>query len=136
MESKFKFKIICGFREDQEYIIDANELHKAYWLFNNPDFRTSFKNGVSLLGTDVRRIVPDPKSTMGWNESLKLTNEDHNDLRANGVSEKLKEIASFAKELSLIANTQEINTPMLTLYKGKYKELTTSSSFAQKVLEK
>lgn len=134
MESKYKFKIICGFREEQEYTIDANDVHKAYWLFNNPEFRTVFNNGLALLGTDVRRIVPDYKATMGWNETYKLTNDDFNEMRSNGVLQKLQEINLFAKQVSQVCTADEINVPLLKLYKGKYAELSDGSKYAKEVL--
>ena len=134
MESKYKIKIICGFRENQEYTIDANEAHKAYWLFSNPDHRTTFKSGLSLLGADIRRIVPDYISTMGWNESHKLSGADYNELRSNGVEKKLQEIMALAKNVADVANPEEINTPLLVLKKGKYTELSSGSSYAQELL--
>ena len=44
-----KIKIITGFRKDQYYTIDAEEAHKAYYLFLNPEERGVFNNGVDTF---------------------------------------------------------------------------------------
>lgn len=135
MKSKYKIKLICGFRQDQEYTVDANEAHKAYYLFNNPEFRTTFSDGLAIQGKDIQRIVADYHATMGWNSTHKLDSDDMNELHRIGVVQKLNEIMANAKEIARVAEPDELNTPMLLLVKGKYAELSTGSTFAQKVLE-
>lgn len=135
MESKYKLKIICGFRQDQEYTIDANEAHKAYYLFNNPELRGTFDNGLAVKGGDIQRIVPDYHSTMGWNPTHKLDSDDMNVLRAEGVVDKIQEIMSKAKEVARLAQPEDITTPLLTLVRGKYAELSDGSQYAKEVLE-
>lgn len=135
MNSKYKFKIVCGFREDQEYTIDANELHKAFYLFNNPkNNRTTFRSGVALMGEDIRRIVPDYHATMGWNSTHKLDSDDLNELHSAGVFQKLSEIMNQAKEIARIANVNDINTPLLSLVRGKFSQLESGSTFGKQVL--
>jgi len=112
-KSKYKIRIICGFRPDQEYSIDANEAHKAYYLFNNPDKRGVFDDGLAIKGSDIQRIVPDYQTTMGWNPTHKLTDEDMNLLYSTGVIQKLREIMSLAKEVSETATHQHLLTPLI-----------------------
>lgn len=84
-----KVRIITGYKDDQQYVIDADEAHKAYYLFRNPDKRGIFLNGLALTGRDIRAIVPDWHATMGWNQSYKLTDEDWNRINHSGVVEKM-----------------------------------------------
>jgi hypothetical protein len=134
MTSKYKIKIVCGFRQDQVYTIDGNEAHKAYYLFNNPEFRTVFSDGLAIQGKDIQRIVPDYHATMGWNATHKLDGDDMNYLHATGVLGKLNKIMSYAKEIARMAGPEEINTPLLQLVRGKYARLTAPSAFANQVL--
>lgn len=136
--SKYKVKLICGFRQDQEYTIDANEAHKAYYLFNNPDQKGTFENGLAVFGADIRRIVPDYVATMGWNPDHKLTGDDYNEIHANGLMAKMQNILYAAKEIAKNAQPEEMRTPMIDLYKGKYAQLVSreGSEYAQKVLAK
>lgn len=120
MNSKYKIKIICGFRQDQEYTIDANEAHKAYYLFNHPEARGTFDNGLALKGSDIQRIVPDYHATLGLNPSHKLTGDDWNEIHASGVMGKLEMITRVATEVGKVATPEDLQTPLLTLHRGKY----------------
>lgn len=136
-ESKYKVKIVCGFRKEQEYTINANEAHKAYYLFNNPDKRGTFDDGLAIKGSDISRIVPDYNATMGWNHTHVLTNDDYNELHLNGVMQKLGRILSYAKEIGRNGVASDFTTPLIDLIKDKYPTLMErqGSEFAQKVLE-
>jgi hypothetical protein len=106
-----KIKIISGFRDNQYYIIDANEAHKAYYLFNNPEARTTFSNGVALIGKNIQGIEPAYNETMGWNPTHKLDDYDWNELRAKGVDVKLRNILAEGKRIAYLAveNPQMLN---------------------------
>lgn len=95
---KLKIKIITGFRLDQHYTIDAEEAHKAYYLFLNPKERGIFKNGVALIGAHIQGIEPDYNSTMGWNPDHVLTADDLNQIREQGVDGLLRDALYAAKE--------------------------------------
>lgn len=133
--SKYKIKIVCGFRKDQEFTIDANEAHKAYYLFANPDKKVIFRDGLAIKGSDIQRIEPDYISTMGWNPSHTLNDADWLELNQNGVASKLRDIMALAKEVSRSGKKEEMSAPLIEL-KDKYLELTeqSGSKFAQKVL--
>lgn len=133
--SKYKVKIVCGFRKEQEFTIDANEAHKAYYLFNNPDKRGTFDNGLAIKGSDIQRIEPDYNSTMGWNHTHQLTNDDWNELHANGVMQKIQAIMAGAKEIARIGNAKDLQRPLIEL-KEKFEGLTDGkgSEYAQKIL--
>ena len=109
-----KIKITTGFNEDQKFTIDSEESHKAYYIFNNPDKRGTFNNGVALIGKDIRSIMPDYNSEMGWNPTHKLDDDDWNELRAKGVDVKMRNILEEAKKVSYLAekNPQILNTPL------------------------
>jgi hypothetical protein len=113
--SKFKVKLICGFRKDQEYSIDAEESHKAYYLFLNPEKRGVFGNGIALIGKDIQRIEPDYHGTMGWNESYKLGPEDWEELKTKGIDHELKNVLNTAKELALTLPPEKMNLPLSQL---------------------
>jgi hypothetical protein len=132
--SRYQVKVVCGFREDQEYTIDANEAHKAYYLFYNPEKRTIFSNGVALLGSDIRRIVPDLHATMGWNSLYKLTADDQNEIRQSGVHQKFAQILGMAKDIGQMGDLEDIAAPLHTLATGKYKELSEGSAFSRQLL--
>lgn len=92
-----KIKIITGFRKDQHYTIDAEEAHKAYYLFMNPDKRGIFSNGVALEGKLIQGIEPDYNATMGWNETHILDSDDWNELNKKGIARKMQDILVDAK---------------------------------------
>lgn len=126
-QSKYKVKIVCGFRKEQEYTINANEAHKAYYLFNNPDKRGTFDDGLAIKGSDIQRIVPDYNATMGWNHTHVLSDDDYNELRLNGVMQKLQGILASAKEVARIGEADDFKLPLIDLVKEKYPALTDRS---------
>lgn len=111
----YKVKLIVGFRRDQEHTIEAEEAHKAYYLFTHPEQRGIFSNGLAIKGDQIQEIVPDYHGTMGWNPSHTLGNDDYNELRQNGVLQKLQHIMSSAKEIGTRGVAQELNTPLSNL---------------------
>lgn len=88
-----------GFREDQYYVIDGNEAHKAYYLFMNPEERGVFKNGVALIGKNIQGVEPAWNETMGWNPTHKLDDEDWNDIHRKGIKSIMRELLSDAKKV-------------------------------------
>jgi len=101
---EYKVKIITGFREDQYYTINAQEAHKAYYLFNNPTERGVFDNGVALVGDMIKGIEPDYHSTMGYNSNYKLEAEDWNEIRGKKVDVTLRSILSKAQKVAKLDN--------------------------------
>ncbi len=136
-ESKYKIKVVCGFRKEQEFTIDANEAHKAYYLFNNPEKRGTFNNGLAIKGLDIQRIEPDYNATMGWNHTYQLTNDDWNELNSSGVVNKLRVVLSSAKEIAKIGELSDFTKPLIDLVRNKYPYLTdkTGSEFSIQFLE-
>lgn len=133
-QSKYQVKLICGFRKDQEYTINANEAHKAYYLFNNPTKRGTFDNGLALKGSDIQRIVPDYQATMGWNATHQLTDDDYNELRSAGVLQKFNVILSAAKLIAAQCEVSELKQPLIDLYRTKYAGIEATSSYAKQLL--
>lgn len=109
-----KIKLITGFRKDQYYTIDADEAHKAYYLFLNPEKRTVFKNGVALIGSSIQGIEPDYNATMGWNPEYTLGPEDFNDLRSKGIDRELQKVLNLAKDVAY-NQPEKINTPLSSI---------------------
>lgn len=111
-----KIKLVSGFRKDQEYTIDAEEAHKAYYLFLNPEQRGVFSTGLAIIGQDIRHIEPDYSAMMGWNQGYIPTPEDFNEIRANGVERKLKEALFQAKgianQISQNGETSKLSLPL------------------------
>jgi hypothetical protein len=136
-ESKYKIKIVCGFRKEQEFTINANEAHKAYYLFNHPEKRGTFENGLAIKGCDIQRIEPDYNATMGWNHTHQLNSDDWNELHANGVMQKVQGIMSSAKEIARIGQQEDFTAPLIDLVKNKYPQISErqGSVYAQKVLK-
>lgn len=97
---KLKAKIITGFRKDQEHTIEADEVHKAYYLFLHPDERGIFNNGLAIKGSDIQSIVPDYNATMGWNKSHILDDDDWNEINRLGVDRKMRDLLCESKELA------------------------------------
>ena len=120
---KYFIKVICGFRQDQEYSIPASEAHKAYWLFANPEARTIFADGLAIKGSDIQRIVPDYHTTMGWNSTHKLDGNDMNEIHSTGVMSKMQNILSTAKEVARICQPEDLQTSLPQLLKEKYEGL-------------
>lgn len=100
------FKVITGFRDDQYYSISENEIHKAYYLFMNPEARTVFSNGVALIGKNIQGIEPDYHATMGWNRTHRLDSDDFNEMREKGLLNKFTEVMSLGKSVAEMALQQ------------------------------
>ncbi len=98
-----KIKVITGFRNEQYYVIDGEEAHKAYYLFNNPEARTIFENGVALIGKNIQGIEPAWNESMGWNPSHKLDDDDWNEIRAKKIDIKLRNLLEEAKQIAQLA---------------------------------
>jgi hypothetical protein len=96
-----KVKIITGFRDEQCYSIGAEEVHKAYRLFNNPDERAIFSNGLALIGNSIRGIEPDLIGTMGWNKGYILTPDDYAEINSRGIDRKIRDVLYLAKEVAI-----------------------------------
>src|SRR3990167_10820229 len=107
-------KIITGFRDEQYYVIEDYEAHKAYYLFNHPESRTIFENGVALIGKNIQGIEPAWNETMGWNQTHKLDSDDWNEIKQKGVDTKLRNLLEEAKQVALLAekNPQVLNQPL------------------------
>ncbi len=95
-----KIKIITGYRDDQSYTIDAEEAHKAYYLFMNPEKRGIFDNGVAIIGKNIQGIEPDYQATLDYNPTYKLQNDDWNDIRRRGIDNDLRAAIIVAKEVA------------------------------------
>lgn len=119
----FKVKLIVGFRRDQEHWIDANEAHKAYYLFDHPTERGTFANGLAIKGDQIQEIVPDYQGTMGWNSTHVLDSDDLNELRAKGVDAKMQKILSAAKDIAKLGEVSDLKIPLSNLMKEKYPAL-------------
>lgn len=119
---KYYVKIIVGFRRDQEHSIPASEAHKAYYLFLHPNERGIFSNGLAIKGDQIQEIVPDYHTTMEWNPSHQLDNDDWNDLRSYGVAQKMQFIMSEAKNIGARGDVEQLNRPLNDLI-GKMPKL-------------
>lgn len=94
---KLKIKIITGFRENQFYTIDAEEAHKAYYLFLHTEERGVFSNGVALIGRNIQGIEPDYNAILEYNPTYELTADDWNDIRKKGIDKKMSQVLLDAK---------------------------------------
>lgn len=108
-----KIKLIVGFRRDQEHSIDADEAHKAYYLFLNPEKRGVFKNGLAIIGNQIQEIVPDWQGTMGWNKTHVLDSDDWNEINSKGLDRKMRDLLFQAKEVATRAFPEEMNKPLV-----------------------
>lgn len=125
---KYYIKIVTGFREDQEITIPIQEAHKAYYLFNNPDARGIFNNGIALIGSDIRQIKPDWNETMGWNPAHKINSYDQRELNDTGIKEKMYVLLEKAKDVSkMIGSNKNLMLKELVecipLLNNQYKQL-------------
>lgn len=96
-------KIITGYRDNQYYIIENEEAHKAYFLFSNPEARTVFSNGVALIGKNIQGIEPAWNESMGWNPNHTIGGDDWNDIRKRGMERTLKDVLTEAKQVAFLA---------------------------------
>lgn len=128
-ESKYKIKIVYGYRRDQSHTIDANEAHKAYYLFLNPEKRSVFSDGFPISGKEIKQIEPDYNATLGWNPDHELRGDDWNYVRSNGVDRKLRGIMALAKEMAVKADLNDLSLPLLQLARGKYASLPSAAPF-------
>lgn len=102
-----KIKISTGFSGDEKFIIDSDEAHKAYYLFNNPELRGTFKNGVALIGRDIRSIQPAWNEIMGWNPTHKIDDDDWNDIYRKGVDKEANIILTLAQDTARLAQNNQ-----------------------------
>lgn len=100
--NNLKIKIITGFRDDQYMVINAEEAHKAYYLFLHPEERAIFSNGVALVGKNIQEIAPAWNETMGWNPTHKLDGYDWEEIREKGLDRKLNNLLVEAKQVSYL----------------------------------
>lgn len=107
-----KIKLITGFRKDQQHSIDAEEAHKAYYLFLNPDQRGIFSNGLAIRGSDIQAIEPDYHGTMGWNPQHTLDADDWNELREKGIDTGLRDALLDGKEIAQLGRPELISLPL------------------------
>ena len=128
-----KIKIITGFRKDQKYTIDADEAHKAYYLFMNPDKRGIFNNGVALVGSMIQGIEPDYHATMGWNETHLIDSDDWNELNSKGIAKQLNAILVKAKDVVKEYQDQP-EVFSLPLSQVEIKQIASATSFEIKKL--
>ncbi len=117
-----KIKILTGFRDEQYYIIESEEAHKAYYLFNNPETRTIFENGVALIGRNIQGIEPAWNENMGWNATHRLDGYDWNEIRKSGLENKIRIILEDAKKVAQLAE-RNIELLKLPLNEAKNKLL-------------
>lgn len=105
-------KIIISF--DQKYSIPDEEVHKAYFLFLNPEKRGVFSNGVAVRGKDIQNIEPDYQGTMGWNPTHRLNEDDWNELRAKKIDVKLNKVITLGKEVAYLSakDPELLNLPL------------------------
>lgn len=121
-----KIKLIVGFRRDQEHTIDADEAHKAYYLFLHPENRSVFNNGLAIKGDQIQEIVPDYVATMGWNPGYLLMSDDWEVLNKSGITKDMQRIMAAAKEIAQLGEQQDLNIPLSQLLKEKYPQLSES----------
>ncbi len=111
-----KLKLIVGFRKEQHYTIEAEEAHKAYYLFLNPDKRAVFSNGVAVIGQDIRGIQPDFNAMMGWSPDYTPDGYDWNDFKVKKLKSECQEIMMNAKLIATQMISQndmkQINLPL------------------------
>jgi len=120
---KLKIKLIVGFRRDQEHSVDADEAHKAYYLFTHPEARTIFNNGLAIKGDQIQEIVPDYVGTMGWNPTHTIGPDDWLQLNQNGVAKKVQTLLSAGKNIAQIGDEADFDIPLSELIEKKYPQL-------------
>lgn len=109
----YRIRIITGYN-GEGFTVSAEEAHKAYYAFTNPNVRVVFNDGgIAIRGQDIMRIEPDYHSAMGWNQGYKLTPEDWQLIRSSGTEKKMKETLELANSLS--HNTQNLQLPLSEL---------------------
>lgn len=117
-----KVKIIVGYRRDQEHSIPAEEAHKAYFLFLNPEARSVFSTGLAIKGDQIQEIVPDYQGTMGWSPTHVLDNDDWNELHRLGVPDTIRKQLGVASQVAQIGDIKDLPLS-LTEVVQKYPQL-------------
>lgn len=108
----YKAKLIVGYRRDQEHSIDAEEVHKAYFLFLNPEQRGVFNNGLAIVGSQIQEIVPDYQGTMGWNPTHVLDGNDWNELYKKGITNKMLAYLTLGKRVAQLGKPEDFAKPI------------------------
>ncbi len=104
-----KVKIVTGFRKDQYHTISAEEAHKAYYLFLHPEQRGIFKNGLAIIGNDIRGIEPDYNATMGWNPGHQLDGDDWNEIKRSGIDREFRQVFITAQQIANIGDPRSMS---------------------------
>lgn len=124
----YKIRLVVGFRRDQEHSVNADEAHKAYYLFLHPDERGVFSNGLAIKGDQIQEIIPDYQGTMGWNPTHVLDGDDWNELHQRGIPEKLQKFLSVGKDIAQLGKLSDLSIPLRELVATKYPALDKSKS--------
>lgn len=131
------YKIVYGFNDDDYLPIVGDELPKAIALFMERTGRGVFSTGA-IAGSDIKRIVPDWHTAMGYTKGYKLTTYDYQEIKPleesyNSIYEKSKSIAEYALKnhrqdlLSLPASEAIKQIPLLDQpkrFSNEVKQLT------------
>lgn len=118
-------KIITGFKDEQFFTIDADEAHKAYYIYLNPEKRTVFKNGNAIEGKYIMRIEPFYNFDFGWYENHKLDEYDWEEINKTDLPEKYQKLMAYASEIARSITPQNIgllNSPLKELPQDKLPE--------------
>jgi hypothetical protein len=108
---KLNIKIICGFRKDQQFSINIEEAHKAYYLFLHPNERGIFSNGIAMTGNQIQRIEPDYIEIMGWKDH-ELDAEDWQEIRSSKADVQLRNAMAMAKDIATKEAPEKMSLPL------------------------
>lgn len=107
----YNIKLEIQYRDfdDMQYIsVPAQEAHKAYYIFANPEARAIFSNGHALIGKHIKSIVPDYHAALGYNQGYKLTPEDHAIIAKSPDVAKLKRVMVIGKKAAQLPNAKQL----------------------------
>jgi hypothetical protein len=101
-----KIKVKTGFLEEQYFVIEASEAHKAYYAFSNPDSRVIFENGIAIIGRNIVAIEPAWVEIMHWNRGYKMTAEDWACIPQE-IQKKVSDCLSTARDVAVLAEKKK-----------------------------
>lgn len=103
------YKVEKGYKD--YFIINSDDLPRAYFSMMNPDTVFSCPEGI-VLGRQITGIVPFYNRAMGWNEDYELGPYDYEEINDYQLKEKYTDLMEDAIQIARTGDERLIELPL------------------------